>query len=297
MTIENLTLHYKNTANLSQNNVNNIHNKNILNTNNSSIGSKKDNEIPHSNNVNKTITPEMKRLIQKLDLSEKSEMDTQTGMSFLNQKKTCLNTIDTIGCKLKELSKQYTDSSSTEEDKNKIEEQAEKLLNHLDKLMNSNISENDSTIDCKTIPIQDTTGKTSILLSKPIYITLEATESNSNNMNNKSEKDSSNNDHFKNKLSTKSLLENASIIDEKILNPIQKAIEDVDKDKSQLYHTFLDAHSSATSTINRLFELGNMSLFKRNSNLKFQQSLYDSVSSLRFQSSNIDKDNALSFLL
>lgn len=297
MTIQNITLHYKNATHLSQNNVNNIHSKSILSTNNSSIGSKKDNEIPHSNNVNKTITPEMKRLIEKLDISEKSELDTQTGMSFLCEKKTCLDTIDTIGCKLKELSKQYTDSSSTQEDKNKIKAQAEKLLNHLDKLMNSNKSGNDSTIDCKTIPIQDTNGKTSILLSKPIYITLESTQLDSNNLNNTSNKNSWNDEHFKNKLDTKFLLENTSIIDEKILKPIEKAIEDVDNDKSQLYHTFLDAHSSATSAINRLFELGNMSLYKRNSNMKFQQSLYDSISSLRFQSSNIDKDNALSFLL
>lgn len=180
--------------------------------------------------------------------------------------------------------------------KNKIEKQAEKLLTGLDNLMNSNNLENDSVIDRKTIPMQDMCGTTSTLLSKPFYITLEPIKLNSNTPNNIEEKDSFNNAHFKNKVDAKFLLENTSIIEEKILNPVQNAIEDVNNDKSKVYYTFLDANSSATNAINRLYELGNMSLYKKNSELTFQQSLYNSISSLRFQSSNIDKDNIFSFL-
>lgn len=120
MVIKNITSYDKSNIHLLQNGVNDIDNKNMQKSNNpikSSICGKKDTEIPHSNNVNKVISPEMKRLIQKLDMSEKSELDTQRGMSFLHQKKKYLDTIEAIGHKLEDLSKQYKDSSTTEEDK------------------------------------------------------------------------------------------------------------------------------------------------------------------------------------
>lgn len=243
------------------------------------------------------INTQMKHLISKLSITETSEFQAQNGMSFLQQKEKCLNTIKCAGEELKELSEKYERSDLTEKDKAKIEEQAEKILKGLDHLMNNDSSTENSTLDFKALPIKDIDERTTNILSKPIYITLEIDRLDTSNLNdNTNKKDTFNDIHFKNKVSTKNLLENVSIIEKSLLNPVQKEIQDVHDSKSKIYNKFIDEYWSSRFSINKLFNSGAISGYMKDIKNSFQESIYNSISSLCFQSSNINKDNVSELL-
>lgn len=296
MVIENINCSTKNTMSMLKNSANNVNKQQslkVLNSNKIATISKTD--ICHQKSTD-FMKQKMKHLIDKLRISQSSEFQAQRGMSFLQQKDICLDKVRGAGDKLKELSEQYKSSDLSEEDKVKLEKQAEKLLKGIDNLMNNNNSVYHGTIDYKSIPITSSDVETSIVLSKSFNITLEPGKLDDPKLSNAEKIDIPSDKHFKSNVSTKVLLDNTSIIEERILKPVEKAIEDVDSAKSEIYHKFTDAYGSATDSIKELFKSGEISIYKSNQEMKFQQSLYSAISSLRFQSSNINKDNAYELL-
>jgi hypothetical protein len=238
----------------------------------------------------------IKLLTDELHISVEGETQVQSGMSFLQEKDTCLCTIKAAGEKLEELSKQYKSSTLSEEDKLKIEGQAEKILKGINHLMDQNSSKSNSTIDFKTISVTDSKGNVSTVSSESFSLTLEPENLKDTNLSDTTEKNAFSSSHFKNNISTKTLLENTSIIEDQLLTPTKKAIEDVHTAKSTIYHTFVDDYGTAKFSIKKLHDLGQIDDFIAQLKLKFQDSLCSSISALCFQSSNIDKDNVCELL-
>lgn len=250
----------------------------------------------NSQNQKDVINKKIELLLYKLRASQLSESEAQSGMFFLQQKEICLEKIHGAGNELNELSKQYKNSNLTKEDKEKIEKQAEKLLKGIDKLMNNKKSGDNDLMDCKSISIKDSNGQTNIILSESFNITLEPVKLEDVKLSCTDKVDILDDTHFKSKVSTKTLLENTSIIEEKLLKPVQKAIEDVDSAKSDIFDKFTCAYSSATASINELFESGKLSEYIKIQQLDIQKSLYFCISSLRAQSLNINRDNVYELL-
>ena len=194
----------------------------VLNNKNSITNSKKISS-------DELIKQKIRNMNDQLTVSQNSEQQIESGMSILQKKEVGLDDIKNIGNQLKELSKQYTNYDLSEDEKSKIEKQAGKLLNNLEGLMNQNV-ENDIVGD-KTIQLNGADGKSSVILSKGFNITLDSGKLDGTKTSNTVEIDKDK--HFSSNVSVNDLLGNPSIIEERILNPVQKIIEKVhDRSKS-----------------------------------------------------------------
>ena len=235
----------------------------VLNNNNIITNSKK-------SSSDELMKQKIRNMNDQLTLSQNSEQQIKSGMSTLQEKEVGLDNIKDIGNQLKELSKQYTNSDLSEDDKSKIEKHAGELLNILGNLMNQN-EENNIVVD-KTIRLNGSDGKSSVILSKGLNITLDFGKLNDTKPSNIVETD--NDKHFSSNVSVDVLLEKPSIIEERILNPAQKAIEKVDDAKSIVYDDFMKEYSLATSSIDGLYKIGGISAYTKDSKMLQQKSLY-----------------------
>lgn len=270
----------------------NSYSKNLY-TNNSNY--KQLQKVHNSNNkaadiVNKNVNqkPEditkqkMKNINTQLMLIENSEQQIQSGMSVLQEKEVGLNKINDIGNQLKELSEQYKKSDLSEKDKSEIEKKAEELLNNLGNLMNYNKKEENNIVGDKLIELTGSDSKTDVILSKGIDITLDFGKVDDTKINNtKDDK------HFSSNVSVKTLLENASIIKERILTPVQTAIEKVHDSKSIVYGKFIKEYTSAKDSIDELFKIGGISAYQKDIKMRHQNLAYIAVSELYSQPSKV----------
>lgn len=260
--------------------IGNIKNPYINNISNQQLKKVVSNKNIISNTKNSSSEEIMKQKIRNMNtqlaLSQNSEQQIEIGMSTLQEKEVGLDNIKDIGNQLKELSKQYTSSDLSENDKSKIEKQAEELLNNLGSLMNQ--KEENNVLGDKTIKLTGSDDKTSVILSKSLNITLDFGKLDDTKPDNT---DKTNNDnHFSNNVSVTTLLKNPSIIEERILNPVQKSIEKVDDAKSIVYSNFIKEYSSATSSIDGLFKIGGISAYAKDSKMLQQESIYIRMSAL-----------------
>lgn len=244
------------------------------------------NRIATINKKDATQGPEalMKQKIRNMKTqlgdSENSEQQLKNGMSVLQEKQEGLDNINDVGNQLKELSTQYKKSDLSEKDKLEIEKKAGELLNNLDNLMNQNKTEENNIVGDKVIQLKASDGKTSTILSKGIDITLDFDKEDSTKPSNTDKTDP--NKHFSSNVSIKTLLENPSIIEKRILNPVQKVIEDVHDSKSIIYHNFIEEYSLATSSIDELFKIKGISAREKDSKMLQQKAMYIAVSALYF---------------
>ncbi len=264
--------------------IGNITNPYINNSKNQQLQKVLNNNII-TNNKNAILDEPMKQKIRnmnsQLSRSNNSEQQSQSGMSILQEKKVGLDNIQDIGDQLKELSKQYANSDASENDKSEIEKKAEELLNNLGSLMNQNKENN--IVGDKIIERKNSDGKTGIILSKGIDITLDYGKLDATKPNNTDKVDSK---HFSSNVSVDTLLKNPSIIEERILNPVQNAIEKVDASKSIVYGDFMKEYSLATDSINGLFKIGGISPYTKDSKMLNQKLMYISISALYSNSSD-----------
>ncbi|NNU75257.1 hypothetical protein [Clostridium estertheticum] len=260
--------------------IRNVKNPYINNISNQQLQKVVSNKNIITNNKNLSSEEIMKQKIRnmntQLTLSQNSEQQIEIGMSTLQEKEVGLDNIKDIGNQLKELSKQYASSDLSENDKSKIEKQAEELLNNLGSLMNQ--KEENNVLGDKTITLTGSDGKTSVILSKSLNITLDFGKLDDTKPNNT---DKTNNDkHLSNNVSVSTLLKNPSIIEERILNPVQKSIEKVDDAKSIAYNNFIKEYSSAKSSIDGLFKIGGINAYTKDSKMLQQESIYIRMSAL-----------------
>ncbi|MBX4264937.1 hypothetical protein [Clostridium estertheticum] len=260
--------------------IGNIKNPYINNISNQQLQKVVSNKNIITNNKNLSSEEIMKQKIRNMNtqfaLSQNSEQQIEIGMSTLQEKEVGLDNIKDIGNQLKELSKQYASSDLSENDKSKIEKQAEELLNNLGSLMNQ--KEENNVLGDKTITLTGSDGKTSVILSKSLNITLDFGKLDDTKPNNTDK--TNNNKHFSNNVSVSTLLKNPSIIEERILNPVQKSIEKVDDAKSIAYSNFIKEYSSAKSTIDDLFKIGGISAYTKDKKMLQQESIYIRISAL-----------------
>ena len=162
------------------NNSNYTQPKKVLNNNNK-IAAEKKGIILSPEDITKKKIKALK--IQLHDI-ENSEQHLQIGMSVLHQKETGLNNITDIGNQLTELSAQYKKSDLTEKDKSEIEKKAGELINNLGNLMNKNKTEENNIVGNKVIQLNGSDGKSNIILSKGLDITLDLGKMDNTKLNN-----------------------------------------------------------------------------------------------------------------
>ena len=262
---------------LSINNSNYKHLQKVLNTNNkiNTIKKKDATQTPEE-----LLKQKIRNMKTQLKNTENAEQELKNGMSILQEKNKGLDNINNIGSQLKELSTQYNKSDLSESDKSEIEKKAGELLNDLDKLMNQNKTEESNIVGDKIIRLNGSDGKTSIVFSKGIDITLDFVKGEDTKPSNANKTD--NDKYFSSNVSIKTLLQNPSIIEEKIFTPIQKVKEKVHDSKSIIYRNFMQEYSSATSSINELFKIGGINARTKNLQILQQKSMYNEVSALYF---------------
>jgi len=241
----------------------------VLNKNNIITNTKK-------SSSEEIMKQKIRNMNNQLTLSQNSEQQIESGMSTLQEKEVGLDNIKDIGNQFKELSKQYANCDLSENDKSKIQKQVGELLNNLGNLMNQN--EENNIVGDKTIQLNGSDGKTSIIFSKGLNITLDSGKLDDTKPSNTYETD--NDKHFSSNVIVDALLENPSIIEERILNPVQKALEKVDDAKSIVYGNFMKEYSSATGSINGLFKIGGISSYTKDSKMLQQKSMYITISAL-----------------
>lgn len=272
MIIGNVNLYLKNQD---MNNSNYKQTQKVINSNNKISNIDKKNSTPH---LDKLMMKKITNLKQELRDINNSEDEFRNGMSVLKDKEKGLNEISDTGNKLKELAKQYNKDGLSEDDKREIEKQANELLDNLGKLMNKSIQEESSSVGDKAIKMTDSDGKTSFILSRGIDITLEFKKADDTKSVKKED-----NKHFSNKVSTKALLENPSIIDECMLKPVENVVKEVKDSKSDIYHKFRRENDLATESIEKLFKVGGIDADQKEGMLKQQQKLYFEVSAMYYK--------------
>lgn len=228
-------------------------------------------------NKNVSLDELMKQKIRNMNSqlarSKNSEQQSQSGMSILQEKKVGLDNIKDISDQLKELSKQYVNSDLSKNDKSEIKKKAEKLLNKMGSIMNQN--EENNIVGDKIIQRKSSDGKSNVILSKGLDIILD-----SGKLDNAKPSNISDDKHFSSNVSVENLLKNPSIIEERILNPVQKAIEKIGDAKSVLYGDFMKEYTLATSSIDGLFKIGGISSYTKDKKMLQQTSMYIDISAL-----------------
>lgn len=247
----------------------------ILNSNNkiATLEKKEANKNPED-----LIKQKVKSMNTLLMVIQNSQQQIQSGMSILQEKKIGLDNINDIGDQLKELAKLYKKSDLSESDKSEIEKKAGDLLNNLGNIMNKNKTQKNNIVGDKIIQLSGSDGNTSTIISEGINIDLDFGKLVDTKVSSTGEKDDDK--HFSSNVSIKTLLENPSIIDERISKPVQKSIEKVDSSKSILYSNFMKEYISATSSIDELFKKGGISAYAKDVKILQQKSMYIAVSVL-----------------
>ncbi|MBZ9626269.1 hypothetical protein G9F71_026035 [Clostridium sp. FP2] len=253
----------------------------VLNSNNkiANINKKEANQTPKD-----LIRQKVMIMNTQLTVIQNSEQQIQSGMTILQKKESGLDNINDVGNQLKELATQYKKSDLSENDKLEIEKKTGELVKNLGNLINKN-----DIVGDKIIKMNGSDGETSIILSKGIDITLDFGKLDEVKLNNKNKADDDK--HFFSNVSVKTLLENHSIIEERILKPVQKVIEKVNDEKSIVYNKFIKEYASATNSIDELFKIGGISAYAKDVKMLQQKSMYIAVSELYSHSSNMNKDN------
>jgi|GEM_PF-4327435 len=256
--------------------IGNITNSCVNNSKNQQLQKELNNNVI-TKNKNASLDDLMKQKIRNMNSqlarSKNSEQQSQSGMSILQEKKVGLDNIKDISDQLKELSKQYANSDTSENDKSEIEKKAEELLKNLGSLMNQN--EENNIVGDKIIQRKSSDGKSSVILSKGLDITLD-----SGKLDNTKPSNISDDKHFSSNVSVETLLKNPSIIEDRILNPVQKAIEKIGDAKSIVYGDFMKEYSLATSSIDGLFKIGGISPYTKDLKMLQQTSMYIAISAL-----------------
>jgi len=260
--------------------IENITNPCINNNKNQQLQKVLNNNIITKNknaSLDEFMKQKIKNMNSQLSRSKNSEQQSQSGMSILQEKKVGLDNIKDISNQLKELSKQYANSDPNKNDKSEIEKKAEELLNNLGSLINQN--EENNIVGDKIIQRKSSDGKSSVILSKGLDITLDFGK-----LDNTKPITISDDNHFSSNVSVETLLKNPSIIEERILNPVQKSIEKIGDAKSIVYGDFMEEYSLATSSIDGLFKIGGISPYTKDKKMLQQTSMYIAISVLYFNS-------------
>jgi len=259
-------------------------------SNNNTKATSKDNDGLQA--INDAFKNRLKNLKTDLSLNQAAESQTQEAMTYLQEKDQTISTVKAVGEELKDLSAKYKNEGTSAEDKLKIEKEAENLLKGIGNLMNKSNNSAGSNV----LAMQDTDGSISILASKEFNVSLNYGQIDEHVQKDIDANAFKSGNHFENKLNTKDLLNNSSIIDERISKPAQKALEAVVKEKSFVYSNFADDSADANNNIDNLFKSGAISEYRMTMLKTSEQMLSSSMSSMACQSSNINKDNVSALL-
>lgn len=222
------------------------------------------------------INQQIKRIKTQLSIVQNSEEEIQSRMLVLQEKKTGLNNINDIGNQLKDLAEKYKKSDLNENDKYNIEKKASDLLKNLDSIINTD----NSSVGDKIIKLTGSDGKSNIIYSKGIDITLDSGKiDDTKPINAKDYK------HFSSNVDIKTLLKDSSIIEERISKPVQTIISSVHDSQSIVYNSFMKEYLSATDSIDKLFNMGGISAYERDLKMFNQTSMYISMSGSNYGSS------------
>jgi len=221
------------------------------------------------------IKQKVKSMNTLLMVIQNSQQQIQSGMSILQEKKVGLDKINDISDQLKELAKIYKKSDLSKSDKLEIEKKAGDLLNNLGNIMNQNKTEKNNIVGDKIIQLNGSDGNTSTIKSEGVNIELDFGKLVDVKVSSIIEKDDDK--HFFSNVNIKTLLENPSIIDERISKPVQDNIEKVNSSKSILYNNFMKEYTSATSSIDELFKICGISAYAKDIKILQQKSMYVSV--------------------
>lgn len=234
-----------------------------------------------ANKLDETLKKKIEVISQQLRFTVSSQEHIQDEMSYLQKKELDLNNIKEIGLEIKNLSEEYKDSKLSDEEKDKIKNRTSDLLKELESIVKVSKFKGYSTMSEKVIKLDNDT----VITSSSFKISLSF--ENDENLLNK---------NFENKLSVEDIFEKPLIIEEKIINPANKALDEVVDDKSGVYNKFLGERSKAMNYIEDLFNIGGISERMKGLYERFQNSLLNSISDMRFQSSGLSARNVFELL-
>lgn len=239
-----------------------------------------------SNNAPSIEDEKKNAIIQKLNSSQLAESKLQNAMSYLLKREKHLDYIVEISNELKELSLKYSNLHLRKQEKLEIETKTTGLLRNIDALMNLGKFDEDNLMDEKIMIIRCSNGNKKIVVSNPIYIILNINETEDSN-------NTSKNKYFECKISIESLLKDSSIIEDKILKPINKELQNIFKDKAFLYNIFSTEYQIAIDSINELFSTDNIGEGMKDILTKIQNSSLSSIGGIHFKPNNIDNITSL----
>lgn len=269
----------------SRNNPNNQQLQKILSGNN---------EIPtiekRNNNIQPTQDKKMEQLKMQLNAGQAIETSLQNGMSSLQEKDIGLDKIKSAGERLKELSNLYKDSKISEEDKKEVFKEAEALVKGIENLMNNTKPGETNVVGNSDIAIQRADGGMGILSTKGLEISLDFGKLEEDDLNGLAKMKVGEDKPFESRVSIEALLKSPSIIDERLLKPVNDVMQDVGKAKDYVFSRFVEQFSLVENSIDKLFESGGISEFSKNLKKLNHQMVYDAISSMRSQSSNLNRD-------
>lgn len=275
----------------SRNNPNNQQLQKILSGNN---------EIPtiekRNNNIQPTQDQKMEQLKMQLNAGQAIETSLQNGMSSLQEKDIGLDKIKSAGERLKELSNLYKDSKISEEDKKEVFKEAEALVKGIENLMNNTKPGETNVVGNSDIAIQRADGGIGILSTKGLEISLDFGKLEEDDLNGLPTMKVGEDKPFESRVSIEALLKSPSIIDERLLKPVNDVMQDVGKAKDYVFSRFVEQFSLVENSIDKLFESGGISEFSKNLKKLNHQMVYDAISSMRSQSSNLNRDRVQALL-
>lgn len=231
--------------------------------------------------LDETLKKKVEFMSQQLRFTISTQEKIQDEMSYLQQKEVDLNSIKKIGLEIKKLSEDYKDFKLSDEEKDKVKSRTSDLLKEVESIVNVSKFKGYSTMSEKVIKLGEDTVVTSS--SFKIILSFEKEE----NLPNK---------NFENKLRVEDILEKPFVIEEKIINPVNKALDEVNDNKSRVYNKFLGEHSKAMNYIEDLFNIGGISGYMKDIYEKSQNSLLNSINDMRFQSEALSARNVLELL-
>lgn len=273
-----------NTANLGMmiNNMN-LYNRNI-NESQSALSSGKKNVTDNIGNLGR-----ISRLNSQISSSSAIKQNIQDGMSYLQVKSSAMDTMQSVGQRLRELSVQYNNGTLSNDDKSNMETEATSLMNQMFNIKSGTKFNGKNVFDTNDLTIQTSDNGSWTVTIKPGDMNLTQ---NSNGLYNYVDTYSG----TTLQISLTDLLANTSMIDSTILNPLSNSSSYIGVKMNELEDTSNLQDVMEGIQTDTLSNLEDTDIASETMNMSKNSLLLNATQSLFSQSLNLNSNFVLNLL-
>ncbi|MBV4419798.1 hypothetical protein KM800_10770 [Clostridium tyrobutyricum] len=226
------------------------------------------------------------QLRTQLRNSQIAEQHIQEGMSLLQEKRKAVTSLQEMSNQLKQLSIQYRKDNCTSQDKQSIEKQAKEIIENMNSIMNNTFGDK-SAFSGRTVSAETSDGS-NIIVDMNLSLSLDKSGDKKSKDNNKNYTDDI---HIEGNLSIDDILENTNAIENNLIKPLDKYLNEIHKQMTGLFNDVLYQDMVLDMATKGLSSLGELDVYQARTIMENSDIIVKNAgNALYCQSGNLDKN-------